>query len=189
MPIDLDLVSPGCDVRRAWGRARGMARKGVPKSQKPEWGHRKARWNCYQQRDPSNTAGPILRCQRVYVRVLGSGSKVFPGKTLYLHTISTANKTMFRCHIPAHSLPCSSSAAYQASSQGTNMQLNWDVLSPCVPWQWLPHRWCHRRRQGTFFSVFVESNSSLSSSFFNLSTLLLWQRTPWRILLESVRCP
>lgn len=137
---------------------------------------------------PQTLLDPSFVAKRVCIRVLGSGSKVFLGKTLYLHTISTANKTMFRSHIPAHSLPCSS-PAYQTSSQGTSLQLNWDVLSPCVPWRWFPLRRCHRHRQRTFFSVFIESDSSLSSSFFNLFTLLLWQRTPWRILSESVSCP
>lgn len=64
--------------------------------------------------------------RRGYGKVLGSGSKSFPGKTLCLHPILTSDKTTFRHHLPTHSFPCSPFTAHQASrrkqtGRGTGM--------------------------------------------------------------------
>lgn len=144
MVKNLDLVSPSCDDGRAWTGHRVWLERGYQRARGQNEGIEGPSGAAASRSVPQTQLGLPFFAKRGCRRVLGSGLKAFPGKTLYLHPISAADKSTFKCHLPTHSLSCSPSPACQASPQGANRQLNWDVLPPLcvmtlVPSQEMPY--------------------------------------------------
>lgn len=105
MASDVDPVSPGCDGGKAQGQG-GWLRRGYQRARGQNLGTEGPGGAASSRGIPQNLLGPSFFAKRGRGRVLGSPPKFFLGKTLYLLPISTSDKTTFRGHLPAHSVPC-----------------------------------------------------------------------------------